>query len=52
MFLAVLLALPQAPAASAPVNVKPVRLVSFNELIRMVKAHKGKVVVVDFWDDG
>jgi hypothetical protein len=37
---------------TAPVKVPPVKLVTFDELIRAVKAQKGKVVVVDFWDDG
>jgi hypothetical protein len=27
------------------------KLVKFSELIEAIKAHKGKVVVVDFWAD-
>lgn len=46
IFFAALLLL--QPADSVPA-IKPV---SFDELIRAVKAHRGKVVVVDFWDDG
>ncbi len=33
-------------------EIKPAKIVKFDDLVRAVKAHKGKVVVVDFWDDG
>lgn len=46
-----LLAPPAAAEAKDAEKVKPAKVVSFDELIRAVKTHKGKVVVVDFWDD-
>ena len=36
-------------APPAPAEVKPTKVVKFDDLVRAVKAHKGRVVVVDFW---
>lgn len=40
-----------APDDSASKAVAPAKIVKFDELVKALAAHKGKIVVVDFWAD-